>query len=134
MTDQVLLTNLRLFTGVDEEVIPDGAVWVEGNILRYAGPTVDLPEVPDHVRRVDAGGQFVMPGMTESHAHLSYANDLPTAIGTKSMQDIVLHSVDNARLTLGAGFTSAISFGSVHRVDVTLRDAINHRFIGNRDL
>jgi len=125
MRDQLLLTNLRLFAGVDEEVIDQGAVWVEGNTIRFAGPAMDLPEIPDEVRRLDAGGQFVMPGMTESHAHLSYANDLPTAIGVKPAQEVMVHALDNARLTLGAGFTSAISFGSVHRVDVVLRNAIN---------
>ncbi len=124
-TQQVLITNLRLFRGVDEEVIADGAVWIEGNLIRFAGPARDLPDLPDTIRRLDARGQFVMPGMTESHAHLSYTNDLPTALGTKPVQEVMMAAVDNARVTLGAGFTSAISFGAVHRADVYLRDAIN---------
>jgi imidazolonepropionase-like amidohydrolase len=37
----------------------------------------------------------------------------------------MLNSIENARLMLGSGFTSAISFGSVHRIDVFLRDGIN---------
>jgi imidazolonepropionase-like amidohydrolase len=63
--------------------------------------------------------------MTESHSHLSYTDDLPTALGTKPAQEAMLHAVGNARLMLGSGFTSAISFGSVHRVDVYLRNAIS---------
>ena len=125
MNNQLLLTNLKLFRAIDEEVIADGAIWIEGNTIRFAGPAQDLGQVPEGVRRLDAGGQFVMPGMTESHSHLSYTNDLPTALGTKPAQEAMLHSIDNARLMLGAGFTSAISFGAVHRIDVYLRNAID---------
>jgi imidazolonepropionase-like amidohydrolase len=133
MTASVLFTNARLFKAVDEEVIADGAVWVEGNIIRYAGRTADLGQVPDHVRRVDLGGQFVMPGMTESHAHISYTNNGPGDLDKTPVEKAMIWSVDNARLMLGSGFTSAISFGSVHRIDVYLRDAINEgRIVGPR--
>lgn len=125
MTTNLLFTNARLFTAVDDEVIADGALWVEGNIIRFAGPVGDLGEVPDGVQRVDLGGQFVMPGMTESHAHLSYTNNGPTELDKTPVEDAMVQTVRNARVMLGAGFTSAISFGSVHRVDVYLRDAIN---------
>ncbi|MFM7534655.1 MAG: amidohydrolase family protein [Acidimicrobiales bacterium] len=121
----VVLTNARVFTGVDGEVIDGGAVWVSGRYVRAAGPAEVAAGVPAEVRRVDLGGRFVMPGMTESHAHLSYANNGPSEIDKASAEEAMLAAVDNARMVLGAGFTAAISFGSVHRVDVTLRDAIN---------
>ena len=37
----------------------------------------------------------------------------------------MLDAVDNARVLLGSGFTSAISFGSAQGLDIPLRDAIN---------
>jgi imidazolonepropionase-like amidohydrolase len=70
-SNQMLLNNARLFAGVDAELIEDAAIWIDGRTVRYAGPATDLPEVPEDVTRIDLGGQFVMPGMTESHAHLS---------------------------------------------------------------
>lgn len=124
-TNQMLLTNARLFAGVDEEVIDDAAIWVDGRQIRYAGRASELPEVPDTVQRFDLGGQFVMPGMTESHAHLSYTNNGPTELDKSPVEQAMIDSVSNARLMLGSGFTSAISFGSVHRIDVFLRDAID---------
>ena len=72
-----LLTDLRLFSGVDGEVLPDGAVLVDGGVIAYAGPAADLPTVDGDVQRTELGGRFVMPGMTESHIHLSYANAHP---------------------------------------------------------
>jgi imidazolonepropionase-like amidohydrolase len=125
MTEQVVLTNATLFKGVDEEVIKNGIVWVDGNLIRYAGSAKDLPTAASQAKPVDVGGQFIMPGMTESHAHLSYTNNGPTELDGTPVEEAMLGSVDNARLMLGSGFTSAISFGSVHRIDVFLRDAIN---------
>ena len=80
MSQHTLFTNATLFKGVDDDVIAPGAIWVDGNIVRYAGPESDLGPVPDDTARVDLGGQFVMPGMTESHAHISYTNNGPTEL------------------------------------------------------
>lgn len=124
MSQSILFTNARLFTGVDEEVIEGGAVWVDGRHIRYAGREADLRPIGDDVRRVDLGGRFVMPGMTESHAHISYTNNGPGDLDKTPVEQAMMWSIDNARLMLGSGFTSAISFGSVHRIDVYLRDAI----------
>jgi imidazolonepropionase-like amidohydrolase len=122
---QMLLTNAQLFTGVDEQLTTDAAIWVDGSEIRYAGRSGEAPAVPDDVQRIDLGGQFVMPGMTESHAHLSYTNNGPGDLDKSPVEQAMVDSVANARMMLGSGFTSAISFGSVHRIDVFLRDAIN---------
>ena len=66
-----------------------------------------------------------MPGMTETHAHLSFADASPFAIGDTSVEDATIIAVGNADKMLRAGFTSAISFGSTYKIDVALRGAIN---------
>lgn len=120
-----LLHNARVFVGHDETVIDNGAVWVEGRIIRWAGPMADLPVVDAAVERMDLGGAFVMPGMTEGHAHLSYANAHPSELDRAPIPEAMLDAVDNARVLLASGFTSAISFGSAQGIDIPLRDAIN---------
>lgn len=122
---QTLLTGATLFTGTSEEAIEDGTVLVDGEHIAYAGPAGGAPKVSDTAKRVDVGGRFIMPGMTESHAHLSFTDSGPFNLGAPSAEEATMASVRNARRMLGVGFTSAISFGSVHKVDVTLRDAIN---------
>lgn len=121
----VLFTGARLFAGIDDEVIDPAALWVEGEQIRWAGPECDLPAVPDDVQRVALGGAFVMPGMTESHAHLSYSNSGPFELDRTPVELSMVNAVDNARRMLASGFTSAVSFGGVHRIDVHLRDAID---------
>ena len=128
-----IFRNATLFKATDEKAIRDGAIWVEDNRIRYAGPVEGMPETPADTIQQDLGGRFVMPGMTETHAHLSFADASPFAIGETPVEDATLTAVRNARLMLASGFTSAVSFGSTYKIDVTLRSAINEgRIIGPR--
>ena len=120
-----LIQGVRLFTGVDEHVIEEGVVWVNGDRIRFAGSLNDCPTLPDGIRRHTFEGQFVMPGMTETHAHLSFADANPFAIGETGVETGTITAVRNARLMLASGFTSAVSFGSTYQIDVALREAIN---------
>lgn len=120
-----LLTDLRLFDGVHGEVLPDGAVLIDGDVIAYAGPASDLPTVDADVARTQLGGRFVMPGMTESHIHLSYANAHPQQLDTQPVPTAMLDAADNARRVLAAGFTSAISYGSAQGIDLPLKASIN---------
>ena len=124
-TRNLLIHNARLFPATDEAVLPDGAVWIEGDTVRYAGAGAAVPQLPPDIERLDAGGRFVMPGMTETHAHLSFANASPFDIGDTPVEEATITAVRNAALMVDAGFTSAISFGSTYRIDVALREAIN---------
>ncbi len=121
----LVIENANLFTGVDEEVIQNGAVWVSEGIIRFAGHQSSMPPVEDDTEKFDACEKFVMPGMTESHVHLSYNNAHPQQLNSQPLPTAMLDAADNARVLLGSGFTSAISFGSAQGLDVPLRDAIN---------
>ncbi len=119
-----LITNARLFTAVDERVIENGALLIDGDAIQYAGPAADVPELKNGTDIRDVGGKFVMPGMTETHAHLSFADVNPFGIGATPVEVATITAVGNARLMLSSGFTSAISFGSTYKIDVALREAI----------
>jgi imidazolonepropionase-like amidohydrolase len=96
---------------------------VEDGSVRFAGNAEDLKSSTHHV--IDLGGKFLMPGMTETHAHLSFDDSSPFSIGDSSVEQATITAVGNARLMLNAGFTSAVSFGSTYAIDVALRNAIN---------
>ena len=120
-----LITNVSLFTGEDHQVIEKAAILINGNRIEYAGPEAGLPEQPADIVRHDGRGRFAMPGMTETHAHLSFADASPFAIGATRVEDATITAVRNSKLMLDAGFTAAVSFGSTYQIDVALRDAIN---------
>lgn len=122
---RLLITGARLFTAVDETVVDDGSVLIDGDRIEWSGSTADLPPTARHdAELLDVAGKFVMPGMTESHVHLSYSNAHPSQLDRQPIPVAMLDAVDNARTLLGFGFTSAISFGSAQGIDVPLRDAI----------
>lgn len=128
-----IFTNATLFTGLGETAISNASLWIEGNTIRYAGAADAMPETPGNVVHQDLEGRFVMPGMTETHAHLSFADANPFAIGETMVEDATITAVRNSRLMLASGFTSAVSFGSTYKIDIALRAAINAgRVIGPR--
>ena len=120
-----IFTNASLFTATDHNAIPQSAVWVEGNRIKYAGPSDKIPDTPADSIHHDVNGKFIMPGMTETHAHLSFADASPFGIGDTSVEAATVTAVRNSRLMLASGFTSAVSFGSTYSIDVALRSAIN---------
>jgi imidazolonepropionase-like amidohydrolase len=120
-----LFTHANLFKASDESLIASAALWLTGDKVQYAGPMQTLPDLPADTTVVDLAGKFLMPGMTEAHAHLSFADASPFAIGATSVENATITAVNNARLMLRSGFTSAVSFGSTYHIDVALRDAIN---------
>jgi imidazolonepropionase-like amidohydrolase len=131
---KLLITRARLFAAVDETVIDDGSVLINGDQIAWVGPTGQLPpNASDGAEVLDVDGKFVMPGMTESHVHLSYSNAHPSQLDRQPIPTAMLDAVDNARTLLGFGFTSAISFGSAQGIDVPLRRAIDSgRVLGPR--
>lgn len=133
MTNDQVLTNARLFAAADDSVVPSATVWMQNGSVRFAGPGNACPELPPGANTLDVGGRFVMPGMVETHAHLSFADASPFAIGDTSVEDATITAVGNAEKMVRAGFTAAISFGSTYGIDVALRGAINTgRIIGPR--
>ncbi|MBT3624171.1 MAG: amidohydrolase family protein [Gammaproteobacteria bacterium] len=128
-----IFTNATLFTATDHNTITHGAVWVEGNRIKYAGAGDKLPDTPPDAIHHDVNGKFIMPGMTETHAHLSFADASPFGIGDTSVEAATVTAVHNSRLMLASGFTSAVSFGSTYSIDVALREVINTgKIIGPR--
>ena len=136
-----VLNNIALFNGHADHFCGDACVaFTDGRII-YAGPREGSPSLGDEAQVIDGQGHFVMPGMVESHAHLSYTNNGPLELDKSPVEEVVIKTIHNARVMLGSGFTSAISFGSVHRVDAFLKrgiecgDVLGPRLLaGGRDI
>ncbi len=54
--------------GDDLQIIPDGAVLIEGNLIEKVGPRSEIPV--DGAAVVDAHGGIIMPGFINAHMHL----------------------------------------------------------------
>ena len=76
---------------------------------------------------IDAQGLWLMPGLVEGHAHLSFCGATKnTDLGDIPPEEHVLATMHNARTLIEHGFTSAFSAASAKlRLDVVVRNEIN---------
>jgi imidazolonepropionase-like amidohydrolase len=145
---RTVFTNGLVFDGSGSAPVP-GEVVVDGDrivsVSTGGGPDPTPGQVPRQVATaapdlvVDATGCTVMPGMIESHAHLTF----PSAVGhldpsfnppldvsffqrIQGMDAELARAERNAAILLAAGFTSAYSAGSLLPMptEVILRDKI----------
>ena len=66
---QILITNVNIFDGVQDKLVEDQGVLVDGSLIKAIGP--NLPAGPD-VQVIDGGGRTLMPGLIEMHTHLMF--------------------------------------------------------------
>jgi imidazolonepropionase-like amidohydrolase len=121
-----LFANARVFDGSGRASFP-GDVLVRGNRIAVVGDAgAQLDRTGAEV--IDCAGATVMPGLVESHAHLSWPSSIGRIFDTFELRpkEHLLVTARNARITLDSGFTSAYSAGSLGtRFEVALRDEIN---------
>ena len=126
----------RLLDGRGGPAIADAVVLVEGERIAAVGSRASVP-VPPGARVVDLGARTLLPGLVDAHTHLTSIPEIATvgdALGVSSAAR-ALRSVEHARVTLLAGFTTVRDLGALAYVDVALRDAIaDGRIVGPRML
>ena len=134
---RTVFTGGLVFDGTGAPSYP-GEVIVEGDRVVATRTGWHDDHAPDDTV-VDAAGCTVMPGLVESHAHLTF----PSAVGhidpsfnppldvsffhhIEGMPSELARAERNAKILLDAGFTSAYSAGSLLPMptEVILRDKI----------
>ncbi|MBV8410688.1 MAG: amidohydrolase family protein, partial [Alphaproteobacteria bacterium] len=122
---RTLFTNVTVLDGSGAEPY-SGQVLIEGNRVKAvarAGESV----AADGAERVDGGGATLMPGLVESHCHISFTNSADLeSMGALPPEEHTLLAARHAKLMLDQGFTSINSAASAKpRLDVVIRNAIN---------
>jgi len=70
MPDSLLITHGQVFAlGQRNELIPDGAIYVEGDTIAEVGSTASLAAKYPGAARLDAGGKIVLPASICGHTH-----------------------------------------------------------------
>ena len=120
-----IFTNVQVFDGKSTKLYP-AEVEVQGNrIHKIARNGKKLPR--DGKTVVDGGGATLMPGLINTHAHISYppVTTLKEIVETP-IEENTLIAAYHAELMLDHGFTAIISGASAKpRLDIVIRNAIN---------
>ena len=64
----IAFTNARIITMKGNEVIENGTVVVESNLIKAVGRAGEVT-IPAGAKVIDASGKTIMPGMIDAHAH-----------------------------------------------------------------
>lgn len=99
----VLLTNLRLFNGLEQRVREGVSILVNGNRIE-ALP--DASETVSDARVVDCGGRLAMPGLIDAHWHSTLCGITQIEAMTADVGYVHLVAAREAERTLMRGFTT----------------------------
>jgi imidazolonepropionase-like amidohydrolase len=119
-----LIRNARIFDGTGAAAFI-GDVRIADNRIQSVSCAQEDQAAPfDTV--LDAGGRFLMPGMTEGHAHLSFENVGATEnLITPSPEEQVFAAARGAKALIDAGFTSAYGASEAKlRLAVAVRNEV----------
>jgi imidazolonepropionase-like amidohydrolase len=100
-------------------------ILVTGDRITGIAPTAQTPAQPGD-REIDLTHSTVMPGLMDVHTHLTMTTNFDPYFElsmTPAKEAII--GVENAKVTLEAGFTTVRNVGANDFTDVALRDEIN---------
>ena len=126
MRQQTLITNARIIDGTGAAPI-SGSVLVDADKFLAVGPDAEkkAQESPA-LSRLDAKGMTVMPGLIDTHCHLSFddAASNPEIFYQRRNALSALVASYNAKKLVRAGVTSFLDPDSIFENMIDLRDAI----------
>lgn len=124
--DTKVYTADAVWCGTAASRIADGAVVVAGDRIAWVGAHSDLPAdyATAHVHHVPGG--TILPGLIESHAHLSYDGRPGTKARSfqRSAPSLVAVMIASARELLSVGVTTVRDLGARDNLSIEIRDIV----------
>jgi imidazolonepropionase-like amidohydrolase len=124
---RLLIKNGTLIDGTGAAPVSNHLIVVEGATISHVGSRDNSmrPEDPDDVV-IDAEGKFILPGLIDSHCHISlHQGELPGVRYTSTAEFCTLWAARSVARVLHAGVTSIAVPGGKWFTDVTVREAVN---------
>jgi imidazolonepropionase-like amidohydrolase len=121
----LVLKAAHLFDGKGEALVSPGRLVIEGGKIVSVGEGV----APEGAEVIDLGDATLLPGLMDAHTHLTFEasddwNKDELDYFKKPIPQVAIESVEKARRTLFAGFTTVRDLGSNDLLDIGLRNAI----------
>jgi len=130
----MIITNARLFDGISDSIPENQVIIIEKDHIAYAGD-YDAGKEAHYLGQghesYNAAGKTIMPGMIDSHIHLS-ANGATDNFRTSLTEPITLlaiKAVQRAKKYIEAGFTTIRCLGEKGSVDIAVKKAVEEGVI-----
>ncbi|MEJ7622527.1 MAG: amidohydrolase family protein [Pyrinomonadaceae bacterium] len=128
----VAIKAAQIIDGTGAAAIRNGVIVITDDKITAVGSS-DRVTVPAGARLIDLGDATLMPGFFDLHTHISGRTLGDPEGANAAVRDYgsfgAILSVENARKTLMAGFTTIRNLGADNFDDFALRKAINDGFV-----
>ena len=114
-----------IINGTGSEPLRNGIILIQDGKILEVGKADQINLLSD-VERIDATGKFTMPGIIDSHVHVTPNQDVPNDIRINLR--VGFNSISLLRQSLGAGVTTVVSIGG-GPPSVELPNAINEGYV-----
>ena len=114
-----------IIDGTGSDPLRNGTILIEDGKIVEVGNADQIKLGPD-VERIDAIGKFTMPGIIDSHVHVTPNQDVPDDIRINLR--VGFNAISLLRQSLGAGVTTVVSIGGGPAA-VELTNAINEGYV-----
>ena len=94
------ITSVTVLTMTSDRPLRNATVVVRGGRIAAVGPAGTTP-VPSDARRIDGRGRFLMPGLTDMHAHLFADEYAPESVAPAELGLYLAMGTTSARLQIG---------------------------------
>jgi imidazolonepropionase-like amidohydrolase len=123
---RTFFTNCRLVDGTGQPAVESATVVVSNSQIEWCGAADDAPAAQPDDRTVDLGGKTLLPGLFNTHVHLSLRLPFPEQrIDPFSHGYRTLLMYRRALEAIRSGTTSIRCVGEAHFTGVAVRNAIN---------
>lgn len=128
---QTVLKGATIFDGTDNGFHTDAMLVFQDDKIVYIGSQGECGiEINDDALVYDVSGQFIIPGLIDTHVHLDL-HGVPDTYQENLLDDkyrAIRAAVDMEK-TAKAGFTTVRNVGSVNFIDVAVKKAVEDGFI-----
>jgi len=109
---RVAITGATILDGTGGEPVSEQTILWETGVISWIGP--DSEAILDHALLIQADGGTVLPGLIDSHVHISLAPTLTGIydIAEEPIERSLIRAANGAGLLLRAGITTARDAGS----------------------
>ena len=114
-----------IIDGTGSDPLRNGTILIEDGKIVEVG-NADQIKLGSDVERIDAIGKFTMPGIIDSHVHVTPNQDVPDDIRINLR--VGFNAISLLRQSLGAGVTTVVSIGG-GPPSVELTNAINEGYV-----
>lgn len=126
-----LVKTRTLIDGTGADAAQDAAFLIVDGVIRDVGPAAKFASVSPDTEVVDLTDFIVMPGLINSHTHLSIIPGLGDQLGQMRGAPVPksLKSIHNMHKDVRSGVTTTRIMGEEHFIDFDIRDAIEAGYI-----